>query len=248
MDITPPKATKPQGPATGTTNVTAPVSLESNQEPRTKTAAPLPERGITRRRFAAAAIAGLLVIGGGAYIATHMTETPHIGITTTTGEGEAFGSAAFYASDDQVTEKQWQQRADAFAAFKAKGPVVLERADPDQATVYADQTLSDPQQKQTLQAQLRAKSVDLVAVGFFDDCAVDGDVVAVHAGAVNVIVPLTHKVQYVLIPVPKGGTTEVDISGIKDGTGGITLGMVTPNGVLHMPRLEPGQQTSFTAK
>jgi hypothetical protein len=55
-------------------------------------------------------------------------------------------------------------------------------------------------------------------------------------------------VQYVLIPVPQGQTAKVLINGIKDGTGGITLGMVTPAGIVHMPAIAPGQQISFLAK
>jgi len=199
--------------------------------------------------IAAGAIILALAIGGGGWFLSHSdNNTPHIGITTTIGEGEAYGGGAFFTADDQVSDKQWQERSDAFKAFKAKGPVLLDRAEAAQVNGFINQAMPDPQKRQALAKDIQDKKVDMVAIGFYDDCAVDGDTVEVLAGGVDITIPLTHQVQYVLVPVPHGGNAPVTIQGLKDGTGGITLGMVTPAGVVHMPPIKPGQQISFTAR
>ena len=113
---------------------------------------------------------------------------------------------------------------------------------------FITQAIPDAQRRQTLAKDIQDKKVDMVAIGFYDDCAVDGDTVEVLAGGVDIVIPLNHQVQYVLVPVPHGGSAEVTIQGLKDGTGGITLGMVTPAGVVHMPRIDPQQRISFTAR
>jgi hypothetical protein len=200
------------------------------------------------RRILASVLGGLLIVVVGVAVPVVASHAPHVGISTEVGQGEPFGSPAFLSSDDQVTDKQWQERADAFNAFKAKGAVVLDRADSGQALSYIDKALLDSQQKQALTGQLQGKDAEMVAVGFYDDCTEDGDVIAVRSGPINVYVPLTHQVQYVLVPVPRGGTSEIFVTGIKDGrAGGITLGMVTPRAIVHMPRLTPNQQASFLA-
>ncbi len=201
------------------------------------------------RGYLAAALIAIVCIAGGWYGVTRLHgSAPNVGISAVVGQGAPFGGAVFMATDDQVTDKQWQDRADAFKTFVATGPAQLDRADTGQSLTYLDKTLSDPQQKAALTDQVQNKKVNMAAIGFYDDCAEDGDVVGVQSGPVNVVIPLTHSVQYVLIPVPQGQTANVTITGIKDGTAGITLGMVTPAGIVHMPRIAPGQQISFLAK
>lgn len=214
------------------------------------TGKPLEPTRPSRRGAIGAALIGLLVLaGGGIGVMEWGNQAPHVGITTTLGQGEPYGGSAFLASDALVTDKQWQERADAFKAFTAKGPVQLDRADDAQTTAYLDKVIADPQQRQALLAQVREKQVDLAAVGLYDDCAEDGDVVAVTSGAVHVFVSLTHQVQYVLVPVPHGGNATVNILGQGDGQGGgITVGMIVPGGAQHLPRLVPGQQISFAVK
>ncbi len=204
--------------------------------------------GTARRYIAGALIAAVLAAGGWYGVTRFFEPAPVTGITTVIGQGVPFGGTVFMASDNQVTDKQWQDRADAFNAFVANGPVLLDRADTTQSLSYLDKSVPDPQQKAAFADQIKSKKVDMAAIGFYDDCAEDGDVVSIQSGPVNVVVPLTHSVQYVLIPVPQGQTAKVLINGIKDGTGGITLGMVTPAGIVHMPAIAPGQQISFLAK
>jgi hypothetical protein len=202
-----------------------------------------------RRNIAAALIAIVCVIGAWYGITRFRGPAPNIGISTVVGQGVPFGGVAFMASDEQVTDKDWQARAQSFKDFVAKGPVTLDRTDAAQSLSYLAKTLSDPEQKAALSDQVRNKKVDMAAIGFYDDCAEDGDVVGVHSGPLNVVVPLKHTVQYVLVPVPHGETAKVFINGLKDGDGGgITLGMVTPVGIVHMPAMAPGQQVRFLAR
>lgn len=210
---------------------------------------PKPARTSRRNFVGAGVLAILLAIGGGFAVTELRPSAPHIGITTATGLGQPYAGTAFLANDALVSEKQWQERAQAFNTFKSKGPAQLDRAEATQINAFIAQAVTNPQQRQTLLGQIQAKQVDMVALGLYDDCAEDGDVVNVRAGPVNVFVPLKHQIQYVLIPVPHGGSTNVAISGQSDGQGGgITVGMVTPNDVEHLPRLTPGQQIEFTVK
>ncbi|HVJ52653.1 MAG TPA: hypothetical protein VM689_09340 [Aliidongia sp.] len=207
------------------------------------------KRGSGRGAWIAGAVLLAIVVGGGAWFMNQPgADTPHVGISTTLGDGEAFGGAVYYTADDQVSDKQWQERADAFKSFKAKGPVLLDRAEAAQVNGFVNQAIPDAQKRQVLAKDIQDKKVDMVAIGFYDDCAVDGDTVGILAGGVDITIPLTHQVQYVLVPVPHGGSAPVTVQGLKDGTGGITLGMVTPAGVVHMPALKPGQQIGFTAR
>jgi hypothetical protein len=212
--------------------------------------APSPARGGGRNFVAAGIVAILLAIGGGVAVTEFWVPAgPHTGITTPTGLGQPYAGVAFLASDALVTDKQWQERAAAFDAFKAKGPAQLDRAEVAQINAFLTQTVTDVQQRQALLGQVQARQVDMVALGLYDDCAEDGDVVNVRAGPINVFVPLKHQIQYVLVPVPRGGSAAVAIAGQSDGQGGgITVGMVTPGGVEHLPRLAPGQQINFSVR
>jgi hypothetical protein len=206
--------------------------------------------GRNSRSLMLGAVVALAIVGASWFAAAsfnHPAE-PHIGISTTTGNGSPFGGPNFLAADNQVTDRQWQERAAAFAAFRAKGPVLLDRLPLTQGLDYIGKSITDPNLKTDLARGVQDQKIEMVAIGFYDDCAEDGDVVRVQSGGVDVTVPLYHQVQYVELPVPKGGQALVTVSGIKDGTGGITLGMVTPTGDVHMPRLQPGEQVSFVAK
>lgn len=221
----------------------SPEELASTQKPT----APSPGR----RNFIAAGILAIALAIGGGYAATEFwqPQSPHVGITTTTGLGVPYGGGTFLASDSLVTAKQWQERAAAFEQFKAKGPVVLDRAEPSTVGAFVAQAVANPQLREGLMRQISDKQIDMVAIGLYDDCAEDGDVVNVRSGPVNVFVPLKHQVQYVLVPVPHGGSAQVLIGGQSDGQGGgITVGMVTPGDVEHLPRLDPGGGISFSVK
>ena len=64
--------------------------------------------------IAGAVVLALAIGGAGWFLAQPGADTPHIGITTTLGDGAAFGGTVYYTADDQVSNKQWQDRADAF--------------------------------------------------------------------------------------------------------------------------------------
>jgi hypothetical protein len=236
---------RPKEPAIRLTPARAAPVTRSPATPTGADAAARP----SRRGLVAGVIGAIALVAISAGIVTHMgAAPPHIGITTTTGDGEPYGGAAFFASDAQMTQKQWQERTDAFNAFVAKGAVQLDRAAAAQASAFIDQTVADPGEKQSLEDKLAKDEVEMVALGFYDDCAEDGDVVRVHSGPIDVTVNLVHRVQYVLVPVPKGQSAQVFVEGVRDGTGGITLGMVTPQGIVHMPPIAPGQEVSFYAR
>ena len=231
-------------------NARVTMAPDAQVEPRTDPGPVKPPKP-KKRNWLPVAAAAIVLVAAAAAVGIYefnAASAPHVGITTTFGEGQPYGGTVFLASDDMVTDKQWQERAAAFEKFKAAGPVQLDRVPTADAAGFIGKAIADPQARTDLSAQVAKGAVDMVAIGFFDDCAEDGDVVVVKSGPVNVVVPLMHKVQYVLIPVPKGQSVPVELDGLQDGTGGITLGMETPVGVVHMPRIDPGQTISFQAR
>ncbi|NUB11512.1 hypothetical protein GAY28_01585 [Azospirillum brasilense] len=77
----------------------------------------------------------------------------------------------------------------------------------------------------------------------------DGDVIMVSGGGVTAHVALVKRVQYVMVPVPVGGgQTVVTATGVIDGGGGVTQGIMTPGGVMPAPYLEEGQSLTFAVQ
>ena len=105
------------------------------------------------------------------------------------------------------------------SSSKSKGPVRLDRLPLAQGLDYIGKSITDARLKTELAHGVQDQKIEMVAIGFYDDCAEDGDVVHVQSGGVDVTVPLYHQVQYVELPVPKGGQAVVTVSGIRDGTG-----------------------------
>ena len=86
-----------------------------------------------------------------------------------------------------------------------------------------------------------------VSIGLYDDMVIDGDVVRVTAGAVDVMVSLGHAAQHILIPVAGTAPTLITVQGVSDGGGGVTVGLMGPGGRVPFPYLEEGVQASFYA-
>jgi hypothetical protein len=82
--------------------------------------------------------------------------------------------------------------------------------------------------------------VRLVWLSLYDSDAEDGDAVLIRSGTFTHSMVLTHAPVAVPIPVVDGAA--VTITGTVDGGGGgVTVGMVTPQGPLPLPPLSVGQ-------
>lgn len=95
------------------------------------------------------------------------------------------------------------------------------------------------EQEETLQAEIQAERVSLIWITLWDNMAQDGDIVSLYSDGVNLSVPLLNAPTRIALPRPAGGV--VNLTGTKDGGGGITLGLMSGPDQVLIPPLTPGQ-------
>ncbi|KAA0677655.1 hypothetical protein [Roseomonas genomospecies 6] len=178
--------------------------------------------------------------------ATSAAPSPVPGLTTTVGDGPMW-TAAIAQSDNQLSDKDWQTRKDEYASKKAQVLSKLDVIPVSVALPYIDQTVQEPAKREEMKKAVLDGKVQMKALGFWDDVVVDGDVIQVSANGMAVQVALVNRVQYVMIPVG-GGQTVVTVTGVIDGGGGVTQGIMTPGGVMPAPYLEEGQSLTFAVQ
>lgn len=101
-----------------------------------------------------------------------------------------------------------------------------------------------PDAETHLRADLEAGRARLAWLSVWDDQVVDGDWVHVASGGFSLNVELLGTRKQIAIPVTKGGTDLV-ITGLDDGGGGITLGMQTDTGIIQTPVMDPGESLTL---
>jgi hypothetical protein len=99
--------------------------------------------------------------------------------------------------------------------------------------------------KARLKEKLADGSVRLAAVTLWDNHAEDGDVVDLAAAGFSQRLTILHKPKIFFLPLQPGGS--VLITGVRDGGGGITLGVSTILGPVPLPPLAVGQSVEITA-
>jgi len=93
--------------------------------------------------------------------------------------------------------------------------------------------------KGTMASKIAAGSLRLVAVKLWDTDGEDGDAVLIKTDDAAIEVKLVNKRQRVVLPVENGNMTMI---GLKDGAGGITVGIETDDGKESMtPRMDIGE-------
>jgi hypothetical protein len=77
--------------------------------------------------------------------------------------------------------------------------------------------------------------VTFYAVRLYDTCFEDGDVVTLRLGSGADVgpIPLTNAGTTITVPIVAGQPPQVTVLGIKDGTGGITVGVQTSGGMWY---------------
>jgi hypothetical protein len=93
--------------------------------------------------------------------------------------------------------------------------------------------------KERLAEQLADRRVRLAAVTLWDTVEEDGDVVEVSAAGFTQRLVIRHKPATFFLPVQMGGS--VSIRAVRDGGGGVTLGVATIVGPVPLPPLAVGQ-------
>ncbi|MBI5246724.1 MAG: hypothetical protein HY923_06050 [Elusimicrobia bacterium] len=97
------------------------------------------------------------------------------------------------------------------------------------------------------QAAVRADGYSIFSMQLIDDVAQDGDVVQISVDGVPVsFLSLTHAGATLDIPLKKGESHVITVTGVRDGTGGITLGLRTSVGDVTSRNLAVGESESWT--
>jgi hypothetical protein len=147
----------------------------------------------------------------------------------------AFGGFGF-GREDALTDQQVAVRE---ATFADAGPVILPMV-PATEREQAIAVLGLPaDQAAELQRDTAAGEVQLVYLTLWDDIEEDGDVIRIEAGAFTQDVTLQHTPTRLTIPLARDG--RLIILGVRDGGGGITVGVASGNRTVPLPRLRTGQ-------
>jgi hypothetical protein len=144
---------------------------------------------------------------------------------------------ALNARTDDVPWQEAQHRAAALAGLSSIGAAPVAQAEESAAV---DTLGLPPVARAQIASDVQAGRVRLVWLSLYDSDAEDGDAVLIRSGTFTHSMVLTHAPVAVPIPVVDGAA--VTITGTVDGGGGgVTVGMVTPQGPLPLPPLSVGQ-------
>ena len=152
----------------------------------------------------------------------------------------ALGAGVYLTGDpaDQPSPAQIAEMESSWAAAR-EAKVSLPQVQPEErAEALAGLNLPQ-EQEEALQAEVAAERVSLVWLTLWDNMDEDGDVVSLHSDGVNLTVPLLKNATRIALPRPAGGV--INLTGVKDGGGGITLGLMSGPDQVLIPPLAPGQ-------
>lgn len=173
----------------------------------------------------------------------------------------AAGTAIFVAEvQDRVTDQEKQERQITFAQVKelnlpAVAPTRIEAAldgmklppsaRSEMASLLAPTASTDqrPMLATTATGSTKQPLLDLVSMSVWDTHAEDGDVVAIVSAGYRREIVLTKVIQTVVFPVDRSAA--VQIIGVRDGGGGITLGIRGSSQEILMPIMSEGQVLSL---
>lgn len=132
------------------------------------------------------------------------------------------------------------------ASFAVAAPTALKIVPAGEVDGAVKQMNVPPEQKQELKEDLSAGRTRMVWLSFRDVMAEDGDTVSIESMADGVLytqsVVATNKEQRVYLPEPDAG--RVNIRGVRDGGGGITIVITSGGAPLNLPFMTVGQVVS----
>jgi hypothetical protein len=98
-------------------------------------------------------------------------------------------------------------------------------------------------QGQAASGQVAPGATALAEIQLYDFAAQDGDIVRVSSGGYQVEVTLLNDLTTVVVPVDASRT--INVTGMRDGSGGITMGVRHVGGRLPVPVMSEGQNISI---
>lgn len=188
-----------------------------------------------------------------------------LAITTALGAAGTY----FFAPNvqDQVTDQEKQERQIAFTKVRTLQAIEVEA---DKVDAALDEMRLPPPERAQMRAMLPAggatqqpstpptgnvapppvaplpgqdKPLRLVSISLWDTHAPDGDVVAIVSAGYRREIVLTKAEQMITFPVDQAAT--VQVVGVRDGGGGITVGIRGPMQDILMPIMSEGQTLSL---
>ncbi|MDP3543960.1 MAG: hypothetical protein Q8T11_15960 [Elusimicrobiota bacterium] len=106
-----------------------------------------------------------------------------------------------------------------------------------------------PQSALTARGQeaVRSDGYSIFSMRLIDDVAQDGDVVQISIDGVPMsFLSLTHAGATLEIPLKKGESHRITVTAVRDGTGGVTLGLQTSAGMILSRNMAVGESDSWT--
>lgn len=106
-----------------------------------------------------------------------------------------------------------------------------------------------PQSALTARGQeaVRSDGYSIFSMRLIDDVAQDGDVVQISIDGVPMsYLSLTHAGATLEIPLKKGQSHRITVTAVRDGTGGVTLGLQTSAGMILSRNMAVGESDSWT--
>lgn len=158
------------------------------------------------------------------------------------GTGWLFGTGD---RTDQPTREQIAEMQRIWEDVQRTGIVLPEVEREEMAQALTTTGLPD-QERMALQKELETEKVSLVWFTLWDNMDEDGDVVALSSNGLTVTVPLYVKMQRIAIPSPSDGV--VRVTGVKDGGGGITLGLMSGPNPVPLPPFLIGQRVDIPVR
>lgn len=153
--------------------------------------------------------------------------------------GAFWGSGGSAVSDPNLSAQQAQQRV---LAFQARGAVKLPAISAQDRASAVQQMALPAAARQSLTHDVEEGQSKLVWLTLWDDMVEDGDVIELRSAGFNRVVALTKAKQRIAVPTTASGT--IEIKGVRDGGGGITVAAETEQGELPIPVMSPGQTVS----
>ena len=147
------------------------------------------------------------------------------------------------STDTGLSSQEIAARATQFAAA---GPIDVLLV-PDAEVDHAIEGMAlPPADASRLKHDLNTGASKLVYITLWDDVAVDGDVVRLSSNGLSIDVPLAHQPVRVAIPAPPQGV--VNLTGVRDGGGGITVAVLSGSAQVPLPSLQPGQKIGIPVR
>lgn len=200
-----------------------------------------------RASYAGAVLLGIALVAGGGWGLTSLFGARHVDRVTDqdrTQRDAAFAQAKPLALP-RVSQAEWHDAlesmklAPADRAALLKDVVVPGSADAATAPAPAAATPTPSVRAVPSPATAAPKKAVLVWLTLWDTHAQDGDVVLVQSGGYQQEVTLLNKPARIAVPVPPSGV--INIVGVHDGGGGITIGAMSGESPVALPVMSEGQ-------